>query len=292
MNGCNIQMNNGRTRRTGRGFTLIELLVVIAIIAILAALLLPALARAKLKATEAACLNNQKQLALAFSMYASDNKDSLIEYNPTAYHNAGGFWGLDNNAPTDWTSTGVALADVQACLKTNNMFSQYCPTPGVYHCPGDVRFNFLTIGRGNAVDWAYDSYAVTENVESATDYTDSFSKITQIRRGSDCMIFAEQADTRGYNVGTFAISVTAGYANPISFVDVFSTYHGAVGTFSFADGHAEPHRWLDPAILADGKYAVGYGSTGYAYPECPRQPSETGPDASWIVQHCVSPTDQ
>jgi prepilin-type N-terminal cleavage/methylation domain-containing protein/prepilin-type processing-associated H-X9-DG protein len=271
-------------------FTLIELLVVIAIIAILAAMLLPALASAKLKATEAACLNNQKQLGLAFTMYVNDNNGNLVNYNPVNSKNADGFWGLEQNAPGDWTSQAIALADVQSCLMTNNLLAQYAAAPGVYHCPGDLRFN-LPIGTGNSVGWAYDSYALTENVAPVADYGDSYTKVSSISRVSDCMIIAEQADTRGYNEGPFALSVLAGNPSQINFTDVFSTYHGPVGTFSFADGHAEPHKWLDANILADGKYTVQAGSIGYQYSNCPRQPSQIGPDAAWITQHCVSPTD-
>lgn len=285
--------NEERSWESGRrAFTLIELLVVIAIIAILAAMLLPVLSRSKLKSTQAYCVNNQKQLGLAFTMYVDDNNQKLVSFNTnSAAQDAGGFWGLENGAPGDWTSQDIASKDVQDCLRTNNALFQYAPNVGVYHCPGDVRFN-LPIGSGNSVGWAYDSYAITENVEAVPGFSQSFSKITQINRTADCMIFAEQADTRGYNEATFAMSVT-GPLPPIqfNFVDVFSIYHGDVGTFAFADGHAEARKWLDPAILVAGRAALRVGSTIFQYPGSGYSPDPTGHDAPWLIQHCVAPNN-
>ena len=105
------------------------------------------------------------------------------------------------------------------------------------------------------------------------------------------MIFAEQADTRGYNEATFALTVSTGNPSSIGFVDVFSTYHGSVGTFAFADGHAEPRRWTDAVILGAGKTANFSGSSVFDYQQYGAYPSLTGNDAAWIIQHCVSPTD-
>jgi prepilin-type N-terminal cleavage/methylation domain-containing protein/prepilin-type processing-associated H-X9-DG protein len=228
------------------GFTLIELLVVIAIIAILASLLLPSLAKSKEQATGARCQSNQKQLGLAFYMYADDNEDRIV--GMSTYRQGRDFWTGPKPVP-GFTGSPQArvLAEAKHGIQQGKLFP-YAPAVDAWHCPGDGRWK-LQPGRG----FAYDSYGGAGGLDGE-DEINSIQKYSQIVYPSRNYVFVEEADDRGWNLGSWLINPDP---RQFQWVDAVAIWHNKKSTLSFADGHAITRKWHGEAMLKASQVKPG-----------------------------------
>jgi prepilin-type N-terminal cleavage/methylation domain-containing protein len=259
------------------GFTLIELLVVIAIIAILAAMLLPALTSAKLRAQGASCINNMKQLGVAAIMYGGDNLDRI----PCNVPLQDGGDSLMNNGAANWVDGTFAWSggpENPTGCETNDFYlgttgtltangrtlvgsiGPYLKASAVYKCPADRYLG--TYKRERVRSCSANAYAGFGGSSFLDGLYRDYTKFSQFGNGlgsSDCFVYLDE-NPASLNDGYFLYIANGSYIN-----DRPAVNHGKYSSFSFADGRAALHKWEDVFLKLN--------STGI------------GKDTAWLASH-------
>ena len=278
-------MNAKRLSRScARGFTLIELLVVIAIIAILAAMLIPALSRAKIRAQGTGCMNNTRQLQLAWRMYGEDNRDEL----PFGY-------ATQANAPYVWVAGDIGNPSPTANDNWNydttikkGAIWPYCGNAvSLFHCPADPTYGQNPQGRrvprrsvsmsnwiggnGDSPQTNYKGYWGLNAPKSTV--ARKLSNIGNPGPAMTLIILDESYDSINY--AYFVIEMN-GYPDPATteVVDYPGHYHNNACGFAFADGHSEIHKWRDPRTTPPYSSALTIS-------QCPNNQ-----DVIWMQDRC------
>ncbi len=234
------------------GFTLIELLVVIAIIAILAALLMPVLSEAKLRAQGAGCMNCTKQLTMGWIMYCDDNKNRT----PGLLDN-GGLVGTVSIWSTNWVGGNMsASAGTSNCTNTLPLTAgeifPYVRNVNAYRCPADYTMQGFPGRPISSALWVR-SYSMSETFGQG-EYLPSpeyrtYNNLTTLLDPADTWLFIDE-NSLSINDAAFAVIMAKAGAYELTEQDIVAGRHGGADGMSFADGHATIHHWQSPITYA------------------------------------------
>ncbi len=267
-----------------RGFTLIELLVVIAVIAILAALLLPSLSRAKARADVTRCMSNLKQLQFGWHMYANDNRDFIAGNDWESEAGKNGKTRGNLNWMTGWLDPREPdnTDNTNAALLTDSQWSSlgsYVKSASLYHCTASR----ITAKEGNE----YYPVVRTISMSGWMGYNTSewnpgfqfFRKTTDmtVLASSDALVFIDERDD-SIDDGYFAVDMVLD-----RIVNFPAGYHAGSGAVTFADGHAEIHRWRSSEVLV--RQQSGVETIKHEYLPV----SASNQDLAWLRAHATNP---